>query len=947
MKVFMKKHNDIRNPVSKKSRILHPEVRELLRELVKNNRVLTLPEFNPSLDNVDAKAWLQTADVCFSENPRFGSDLILTLGQTLKGPAAQWLTEVSTPNITWEEFKILFSTEYDHLDTPAAVLTTQLFKTPQENENIVSYATNMFGIVHARIKNMSPEELATAFVLANLSHSNRRVQHLAFTKDIKSRGVMIKELKYLSLGKRSSTSDTALHKPKRFRYSESSSNQIVCRNCHKTGHYARDCFRKRKNFPSSSQQRSSSSSSTVTSSQVKQPIRGACFSCQSTEHYANTCPVRKAKARNQPGDQSKGNFPTRSVNLCEVNPPGSLLHNEPLYRLMTNKSDLIWLPEHETARQKLIAYLTEEPVLMIFDPNLPIELHCDACSLGYAGILIQIVDNKPRVVSYFSKRTTPAESRYHSYEQETLAVVQSIRHFRTYLQYVPFTVVTDCKSLKESYLKQDLNTRVHRWWSFMQAFDFKIVYRPAHKMQHADFLSRHPPLSDNSLSLIVDLSDKFPEKRVDLTSLPDDWLMLAQRQDSEVAEIVSKIENRDIDESIDSSYEIRSGILCRKIQRNNRTRCVPIVPHSYKWSVVNNVHEGVMHLGWEKTLEKVADFYWFKSMSKFVRKFVENCLTCKIAKTPSGKTQVQLHPIPKTVAPWHTVHIDVSGKLSGKNDAKEYLIVMIDSFTKYVLLYHTRKVDTESAVKALKQSISLFAAPSRIIADQGRCFASAEFKQYCNSHQIELHLVATGAARANAQVERVMSVLTNLLTATELGERSWQDAVLDIQLAINCTINRVTRCSPLELMIGKVGRPSSLVVPTAIDTEIVPLEFVRDTATQNMIKSARYDKSRFDRGKAKVKPMSVGDLVFIQNEPRNQMKLSPKFKGPFKIIEVLEHDRYLLKSLTTKRTYKYPHEKLRLAPNLSLNEIDTQSNDLNAESDDERNEESDSLSNAA
>ncbi|KAI5732141.1 hypothetical protein M8J77_022161 [Diaphorina citri] len=288
----------------------------------------------PSIFTLDNATSDNEADVCFSENPRFGSDLILTLGQALKGPAAQWLTEVSTPNITWEEFKILFSTEYDHLDTPAAVLTTQLFKTPQENENIVSYATNMFGIVHARIKNMTPDELATAFVLANLSHSNRRVQHLAFTKDIKSRGVMIKELKYLSLGKRSSTSDTALHKPKRFRYSESSSSQIVCRNCHKTGHYARDCFRKRKNFPSSSQQRSSSSSSnrsgpssTVTSSQVKQPIRGACFSCQSTEHYANTCPVRKAKARNQPGDQSKGNFPTRSVNLCEVNPPGSLLHN--------------------------------------------------------------------------------------------------------------------------------------------------------------------------------------------------------------------------------------------------------------------------------------------------------------------------------------------------------------------------------------------------------------------------------------------------------------------------------------------------------------------------------------------------------------------------------------------------------------------------------------------
>ncbi|KAI5754471.1 hypothetical protein M8J77_008825 [Diaphorina citri] len=623
----------------------------------------------------------------------------------------------------------------------------------------------------------------------------------------------------------------------------------------------------------------------------------------------------------------------------------------PLYKLLDSKSNLIWLPEHEDARKKLISHLTNEPVLMIFDPSFPIELHCDACSIGYAGILVQIVDKKPRVVAYFSKRTTAAESKYHSYELETLAVIQSIRHFQTYLQYCSFTVVTDCKSLKESYLKQDLNTRVHRWWSFMQAFDFQVVYRPAAKMEHVDFLSRHPlPQNITTPSLPVrtfppllsaqsfnpDNCSKPAEKpailRVDLTTLPDDWLMLAQRQDQDILKTLTKIQNNELPEDIRNTYEIRSGIVCRKIQRNNKTRCVPIVPHSYKWSVVNNVHEGIVHLGWEKTLEKVAEFYWFKNMAKFVRKFTENCLTCKVAKTPSGKTQVQLHPIPKTATPWHTIHIDITGKLSGKNDAREYLIVLIDAFTKYVLLYHTRKIDSDSVIRALKKSISLFAAPTRVIVDQGRCFTGTDFKDFCRRHQIDLHYIATGAARANSQVERVMSVLTNMLTATELGERSWQDAILDIQLAINLTINRVTRSSPLELLLGKVGRPLNMVIPTEAVTgsSTVDLDTLRDSADQNIIKSATYNKTHFDKGKAKIKPFSVGDLVFLQNEPRNQLKLSPKFRGPLQIVEVLEHDRYLLKALNSNRTYKYAHDKLKLAPNTSMSECDNDTDDVSS-----------------
>lgn len=129
---------------------------------------------------------------------------------------------------------------------------------------------------------------------------------------------------------------------------------------------------------------------------------------------------------------------------------------------------------------------------MIFDPKYPIELHTDASSAGYAGILVNIVNRKPRAVAYYSKSTTPEESRYHSYELETMAVVKSIQHFNNYLQGNPFTVVTDCLSLKETQRKKDLIPRVQRWWSILQSYDFKMEYRKAERMAHADFLSRNP-----------------------------------------------------------------------------------------------------------------------------------------------------------------------------------------------------------------------------------------------------------------------------------------------------------------------------------------------------------------------------------------------------------------------------------------------------------------------
>jgi len=52
----------------------------------------------------------------------------------------------------------------------------------------------------------------------------------------------------------------------------------------------------------------------------------------------------------------------------------------------------------------------------------------------------------------------------------------------------------------------------------------------------------------------------------------------------------------------------------------------------------------------------------------------------------------------------------------------------------------------------------------------------------------------------------------------------------------------------------------------------------------------------------------VGDFVLLKNSERQQPKLDPKFRGLFLVVEVLDGDRYVLKSTHNNRRYKNPHE---------------------------------------
>ena len=142
-----------------------------------------------------------------------------------------------------------------------------------------------------------------------------------------------------------------------------------------------------------------------------------------------------------------------------------------------------------------------------------------------------------------------------------------------------------------------------------------------------------------------------------------------------------------------------------------------------------------------------------------------------------------------------------------------------------------------------------------------------------------------------------MDTLKNMFTIVETTGRPWQDAIGEIQLALNCTTNRVTNSSSLELLIGRTARPYDLLLPSNIEEKEIDISNVRRQAIKEIETNAVHDKNRFDKAKAKVIRFNLGDFVLRKNEERNQTKLDPKFRGPFVIAEVLEGDKVYLKDI--------------------------------------------------
>lgn len=179
----------------------------------------------------------------------------------------------------------------------------------------------------------------------------------------------------------------------------------------------------------------------------------------------------------------------------------------PLSQLTSSKVKFTWSNEAEAAFQSLKKALTSSPVLMVPDYKKPFFLHCDASGFGLGSAIVQKDDEgHEHPIAYYSRTLNKAESAYSTTERELLCVVESVMHFRHYIEGSHFTVVTDHESLKWLRDIENPTGRLARWATRLSQFDFDVVHKKGKLHVIPDALSR---ISVCALTLPVNSSDKW------------------------------------------------------------------------------------------------------------------------------------------------------------------------------------------------------------------------------------------------------------------------------------------------------------------------------------------------------------------------------------------------------------------------------------------------------
>lgn len=259
----------------------------------------------------------------------------------------------------------------------------------------------------------------------------------------------------------------------------------------------------------------------------------------------------------------------------------------------------------------------------------------------------------------------------------------------------------------------------------------------------------------------------------------------------------------------------------------------------------------------------------------------------------------------KPDTPFHTVHVDVLGPLPVSNGYK-FVVLIIDAFTKFSLLYPITKQDSAELKRVTTQAVSMFGVPKLMITDKGRMFESNDFISFISELGCDLHYITPEMHHVNGQAERYMRTVLNMLRIQKnYKNASWSESLGKLQLVLNITKQKTTQVSPLNLLIGTEATTPvirALVRDVAIEDPVPNREALRELTRSRARQHLRDNQAKQDettnRQRQPPRQFDINHLVFVIKFSQVTGKLDPGMRGLYKVVKVLPSGRYALRLLS-------------------------------------------------
>lgn len=405
----------------------------------------------------------------------------------------------------------------------------------------------------------------------------------------------------------------------------------------------------------------------------------------------------------------------------------------------------------------------------------------------------------------------------------------------------------------------------------------------------------HMVLSERS-SLVVILS--MLEKEADIQGI---YKMHLQNDDELFNHISAEI-FKEIGNSVLNKLKI---IITRPVQQ--------VVTDDEKLAIIKKYHDDPIHgghCGQKRLYAKIRSRYYWKSMARTIRKYVQSCHECQINKSyVKTKEDLVLTKTPQTS--FDIVTIDTIGPLPTTENHNRYAVTLICNLTKYLITAAVPNKESKTVARAIFDSfISIYGPMRSILTDLGTEYKNQTLEELCEILQIELVHSTAYHHETLGTIERNHRTLNEYLrTYLNDSHSDWEDYLRKFTYCYNITPNSSLnlRYTPFELVFGK--NPAILdilkhriVDPLYnIDNYAKELKYrlqIAHNVANKLIDNSKIINKEFHDKQLNIINFEINDKVLVTNEDRH--KLDSVYKGPYIVTKILGKNLELLNVETNK-----------------------------------------------
>ncbi|KAL0204907.1 hypothetical protein P9112_000214 [Eukaryota sp. TZLM1-RC] len=606
---------------------------------------------------------------------------------------------------------------------------------------------------------------------------------------------------------------------------------------------------------------------------------------------------------------------------------------------------LQWTDMHDGLLRKIKQLIAKHMPLSLPPQENQILNSCDASDIAVGGVIWEqieqvddpgtpLINRKCRPISFFSRLLTNSQKNWPTNQKELYAILLMLTQsgFENYLKGRKLVIFTDHQNLTYMFTAPEKNRIVTRWLPIFSEFCFDLVHTKGEDNFWADMLSRIVPPIDhqeiNHLShqmppnfhpiFYIDKIDGTENERYYIEDLNNfERIMVIRERCSNDLPIFEpwlcriRSEQKLAIASKDPSFNncVHNNHLDLYMTHDNKI----VIPESLIKDTLNLLH-GLLqggHPSKAESLNKLRNSdYWWPNMLTDMNKHVQECPSCQKTK-PVPKLHVPPTGSLWADRPFARVNADVIGPLPEDQEGYKYILVFIDSFSRFTIIVPLKEINANLTADALIWKVcAIFGIPFQIHSDNGPEFSKAVFDELSKFLGIEVSKSIPRFSQSNGLVERrhrdILQNLRKLLVDFNAYD-VWSEYLPYVQLLINSSKSSITNHTPYQVIFGSDVSPRSDPgkILEIIESSTSESSFIQEIQSkfrrlkEKQEKAAHHQASKASKlaRSSTPNPFEVGQLVLRASG--SSAKLHGDYLGPFLITEIVSNSSVNIKNLCT------------------------------------------------